>query len=124
MGYGWIVDNIGYIVFVGMEGGLVESGVLVEVMVDMQVIFDGVDVIVIDVCINFGGDDELGFVFVGYLIDIFVLIGSKDVYEKGEWFDVIDLVIELVEIMFDVLVYFFIMDLMILVGEIFVLVLL
>lgn len=121
MGYGRTADNIGYIVLAGMEGGLVESGALAEAMADMQAMFDGVDAIVIDARINFGGDDELGFALAGYLTDTPVPIGSKDVYEKGEWLDVTDLVIEPAEITFDVPVYLFTTDLTISAGETFAL---
>lgn len=82
--YGITPENLGYMSIIGMDGALLDADFPGE-MAQMLDQFAEVDALVIDARINFGGDDTLGYALASYFTDQTVSIGSKAVYDKGDW---------------------------------------
>lgn len=95
LGYGITADGIGYMTLIGFDDALVEGEVTMQsILADLMAKAPDMQALVIDVRVNFGGDDTAGYALAQQLTTTDVAIGSKAIWEDGQWYDDIPLTIE------------------------------
>ncbi|MCK0143339.1 S41 family peptidase [Aliiroseovarius sp. F20344] len=94
--YGRTADNLGYMAIIGMDEALLDedaaplAAAVDKVLGDLE----ETDALVIDLRMNGGGDDRVGYYIAGSFTDQVVPIGSKQVKAADGWHDLMDLQIE------------------------------
>lgn len=91
--YGRTVDNLGYMAIIGMDGALLQenSAPLASAMDKVLGELSDTDALVIDLRMNGGGDDRVGYYIAGRFTDQVVPVGIKQVKAADGWHDLADL---------------------------------
>lgn len=94
--YGRTADNLGYMAIIGMDEDLLDkSAAALSAALDQALgNLANTDALVIDLRMNGGGDDRVGYYIAGRFTDQVIPVGSKQVKAAEGWLDLMDLQIE------------------------------
>lgn len=86
MGLGMTAEGLGYMTLVNFDEALVAGEVtMASIMGELLIAEPEMKALVIDTRVNFGGSDLAGYALAAQLTNTPVEIGSKAVWERGDW---------------------------------------